>query len=92
MALAAKSGCNVVFGDLDAERGQQVARETGATFVKTDVVSYTDQLSLFEEALSRFGSVDHAAANAGIYEPKGPFSLSLDLESVKKVRRAVSRS
>lgn len=71
---------------MDSELGRQVADETGAIFIQTDVVKYSDQLALFKEGLARFGRVDHAIANAGIYEPKGLFDPDLDLESVQKVR------
>lgn len=79
---------NVVFGDLDAEKGNNVAAKTGAVFLKTDVTVYADQLALFKEALARFGSVDHAVANAGIYEPTGLYEASIDLESVQQVRES----
>jgi NAD(P)-dependent dehydrogenase (short-subunit alcohol dehydrogenase family) len=83
--LACKNGANVVFGDRNSELGEAVARETGATFVKADVSVYADQVALFEAAYRKHGRVDHAIANAGVYEPKGLFDHSLDLESVQKV-------
>ncbi|KAH7085895.1 hypothetical protein BKA63DRAFT_575252 [Paraphoma chrysanthemicola] len=84
--LAFKSGAHVVFGDLNEVLGRQVAAETGATFLNRNAAEYLDILNLFQEAHKRFGTVDHAVSNAGIYEPKpDPFDVSLDLESVKEV-------
>jgi NAD(P)-dependent dehydrogenase (short-subunit alcohol dehydrogenase family) len=83
--LARKHGANVVFGDLNSDLGDKLAKETGATFVQTDVTVYSEQLRLFREALEKHGKIDHAIANAGLYEPKEWFDPRLDLESVEKV-------
>jgi NAD(P)-dependent dehydrogenase (short-subunit alcohol dehydrogenase family) len=83
--LAAKSGAQVVFGDLNEELATQLAAETGAIFLKSNAAKYSDNLDLFQEAYEKFGSVDHAVANAGIYEPQDAFDVTLDLESVKEV-------
>ncbi|KIW77596.1 hypothetical protein Z517_10042 [Fonsecaea pedrosoi CBS 271.37] len=80
--LACENGAHVVFGDLQDELGGKVALETGATFVKTDVSKYKELLRLFDEAYKKHGAVDHAIANAGIYEPKGLFDPSTDLQSL----------
>ncbi|KAI8931833.1 hypothetical protein NX059_011469 [Plenodomus lindquistii] len=83
--LAANSGAHVVFGDLNVDLGQQVAAETGAIFVRGDASKYADLLGLFQEAYEKFGAVDHAIANAGIFEPRQDFfDAALDLESVKE--------
>ncbi|KAH7095539.1 putative 3-hydroxyacyl-CoA dehydrogenase [Paraphoma chrysanthemicola] len=84
--LASKSGAHVVFGDLNEVLGRRVAVETGATYLNSNAAEYLDILKLFQEAHKRFGAVDHAVSNAGIYEPKpDPFDVALDLESVKEV-------
>lgn len=84
--LARENGAHVVFGDLNSELGNKVAQETGATFVKTDASKYKELLGLFEQAYEKHGAIDHAIANAGIYEPKGLFDPLSDLQSLKKVR------
>lgn len=63
-----------------------MAQETGATFVKTDASQYQELLRLFDEAYKKHGAIDHAIANAGIYEPKGMFDPASDLQSLEKVR------
>lgn len=83
--LACENGANVVFGDLNSDLGEKVAKETGATFVQTNVTVYKDQLGLFREASRKYGKIDHAIANAGIYEPKGWYDPKLDAESVEEV-------
>lgn len=86
--VARAHGANVVFGDRDQVLGNKVAEAHGATFVPTDVTSYADQLNLFATALQKYGQVDHAIANAAIYEPDSWFSETADLESVQEVRSA----
>lgn len=78
----------MVFGDLNEALGSNLADETGATFVKTDVSVYDDQVRLFGAAYEKHGAVDHAIANAGIYEPPGLFDPSADLQSLAQVRQA----
>jgi NAD(P)-dependent dehydrogenase (short-subunit alcohol dehydrogenase family) len=75
-----------VFGDLNEALGGNLAQETGATFVKTDVSVYDDQVRLFDAAYTKHGAVDHAIANAGIYEPPGLFDPSADVPSLARVR------
>ncbi|PPJ50279.1 hypothetical protein CBER1_04887 [Cercospora berteroae] len=82
--VARAHGVNVVFGDRDQVLGNKVAEAHGATFVPTDVTSYADQLKLFATAFEKYGRVDHAIANAGIYEPDSWFPETADLESVQK--------
>lgn len=84
VACASAAGANVVFGDIDETLGRQVAARTGTIFVRTDVTIYADQLRLFEKAAAEFGTIDHAIANAGIFDPREWFDSSLSLESVQK--------
>lgn len=83
--VARAHGANVVFGDRDQVLGNKVAEVLGATFVPTDVTSYADQLKLFATAFEKYGRVDHAIANAAIYEPASWFPETADLESIRKV-------
>lgn len=78
-------GLEVVFGDVNVKMGEQVATSTGATFIKSGVTNYQDQLALFKAAYSKFGSIDHAVSVAAIYKPNGFFSPDLDLQTVEKV-------
>ncbi|KAF2011606.1 3-hydroxyacyl-CoA dehydrogenase [Aaosphaeria arxii CBS 175.79] len=67
--VAAASGAHVVFGDRNEQLGQEVAEKTGATFVKADVTQYADVLKIFQVAFEKYGKIDHAVANAAVYEP-----------------------
>lgn len=58
--------------------------------MKSNAAEYSDILDLFQKAYVKFGNVDHAVANAGIYEPKDAFDVALDLESVKEVNTKLS--
>ena len=64
-----------------------MASETGATFLRTDVTVYKDQVRLFRQAWEKHSRIDHAVANAGVYEPEGWFDPNLDLTGVEKVSR-----
>ncbi|KAF2493204.1 NAD(P)-binding protein [Lophium mytilinum] len=68
-------GATVIFGDINTEQGDQVARdvqkETGnknVHFVHCDVTDWQSQVNLFKEAvkLSPHGGIDTVVANAGI--------------------------
>lgn len=71
----ASNGANVIIGDIDALRGQQVVKDirkhTGSGdvhFVRTDVTDWQSQVTLFKEAvkLSHHGGIDTVVANAGV--------------------------
>lgn len=64
---------------------EQVATSTGATFIKSDLTNYQDQLALFKAAYSKFGSIDRAVSVAAIYKSNGFFSPDLDLQTLEKV-------
>ncbi|KAH9208508.1 hypothetical protein DL95DRAFT_311696, partial [Leptodontidium sp. 2 PMI_412] len=81
---ATKRGAQVVFGDINTELGERVASSSGAAFVKCDVTSYQDVLSLFKEALRKHGRIDHAVANAPVYEPPPLFEPTLTLQTIEK--------
>jgi len=68
-----KHGAKVVIGDLDVPGAQAVVstitKDGGkAVATKCNVVSWDDQLSLFELAFEKYGAVDIVIANAGITE------------------------
>ncbi|KAK4508729.1 hypothetical protein PRZ48_002468 [Zasmidium cellare] len=58
-------GAFVTFGDVDLARGEALAKELGAVFVKCDVLKWEEQLELFKKTLER-GGVDVVVANAGL--------------------------
>lgn len=67
----AKAGARVVLGDVQAERGEQVARqirEAGgqALFVAHDTSDEDQWIAFLDTALDRFGGLDILVNNAGI--------------------------
>ncbi|NUP50273.1 MAG: SDR family oxidoreductase [Catenulispora sp.] len=64
--LLAELGAGVVIADLDADRGEQTAREVGATFVRCDVSQAADCDAVVRAAVAAHGGVDVLFNNAGI--------------------------
>ena len=66
--LFLKEGARVVIADVDAERGEDLARTLGpaALFKKTDVANAHDIQSVVDFAVSRFGGLHVMFNNAGI--------------------------
>lgn len=62
----AAEGCRLMLGDLDAERGESVAKQLDAAFVATDVREYEQVEALVAAAVERFGRLDVLFNNAGI--------------------------
>ncbi|PSK56065.1 Carbonyl reductase family member 4 [Elsinoe australis] len=74
-------GCQVVIGDLDVDKGQQLqAKLPGIKFVKCDTTKWEDQLNLFREAASwaSDGRISHVVANAGIARKDDVFQYDGD--------------
>lgn len=67
-ALAAE-GASVVIADLDADRGEVVAKDLGdgAAFVRTDVSDPASAAALAAASVERFGGIDLLVNNAAIY-------------------------
>ncbi len=67
-ALAAE-GANVVIADMDAERGEVVAKDIGtaALFVRTDVAGVASADALAAATVEHFGGIDLLVNNAAIY-------------------------
>lgn len=65
----AAEGCHVVIADLDAAKGQALADELGARFVRTDVGSAADCDALVAAAVAAFGGIDVLVNNAGVAHP-----------------------
>ncbi|MFJ9692341.1 SDR family NAD(P)-dependent oxidoreductase [Kitasatospora sp. NPDC101183] len=64
--LLAELGASVLLADLDAERGEQAAKETGGVFARCDVSLRTDCERAVGTAVEAFGGVDVLFNNAGI--------------------------
>jgi NAD(P)-dependent dehydrogenase (short-subunit alcohol dehydrogenase family) len=82
----AEEGASVVIGDLDDDRGEEVAKEVGGTYVHADVTSKEQVDALFATARDTYGSVDVAFNNAGISPPEDDSILDTDLDAWRKVQ------
>jgi NAD(P)-dependent dehydrogenase (short-subunit alcohol dehydrogenase family) len=65
----------VVVADVNLERAQGVAKDTGAVAMRCDVSREADIQSLVAETKSRFGQVDIYMSNAGILGNRGGIDL-----------------
>jgi NAD(P)-dependent dehydrogenase (short-subunit alcohol dehydrogenase family) len=81
-----EEGAKVVIGDLDDERGGELAEELGIVYVHTDVTSKSDVGAMFAAAKNSFGSIDIAFNNAGISPPDDDSILTTDLEAWRRVQ------
>ncbi|MDH6131103.1 NAD(P)-dependent dehydrogenase (short-subunit alcohol dehydrogenase family) [Kitasatospora sp. MAA4] len=61
----AARGNQVVIADLDRDRGEALAAETGAYFVRTDVRDLAENEAAVAAAVERFGRLDVVHLNAG---------------------------
>jgi len=82
----AAEGARVVIGDIDAERGPQVADEVQGAFARTDVTDPESVAALFALAKGSYGSVDVAFNNAGISPPDDDSILTTGLEAWRRVQ------
>ncbi len=82
----AQEGATVVIGDVDKERGAEVAARVDGTFVQTDVTDKEQVDALFRTAKEHHGSVDVAFNNAGISPPEDDSILDTDLEAWRRVQ------
>ena len=84
--LLVTEGASVVIGDVDADAGQDLAREIGAAvaFKQTDVSDADQVQALVDFAVERFGGLDIMFNNAGIGSPLKRF-LPDDLEDFSRI-------
>jgi NAD(P)-dependent dehydrogenase (short-subunit alcohol dehydrogenase family) len=73
----AATGARVVVADVNAEGGEDTARQVRqaggeAIFVKTDVASAAEVRALIEETVGTYGRLDYACNNAGVEGPQAP--------------------
>jgi len=74
------AGGQVVIGDVDSARGEQVAGQVGGTFVPWNVTSEQDTMRAFEFAEESLGGIDSVFANAGSVGVTGPIEQTTLLE------------
>jgi NAD(P)-dependent dehydrogenase (short-subunit alcohol dehydrogenase family) len=79
-------GAQVVVGDIDDLRGEELGQEPGVTYVHTDVTSKEQVDALFATADDVYGSVDIAFNNAGISPPEDDSILDTDLDAWRRVQ------
>ncbi|KAJ7840393.1 hypothetical protein B0H14DRAFT_3696407 [Mycena olivaceomarginata] len=78
--LFARYGAKVVIGDVNGDAASKVVKEIrelggNAIYVQCNVLQWEDQITLFESAVSHFGSVD-VVVRAWFY-PQGPSRLTI---------------
>src|SRR5579884_2555742 len=88
--LLAERGAKVVVADLQADKGEVLAKELGGTFARTDV-TVTDQIIAAVEAARELGPLKSLVNCAGIgwatrtIGKDGQYSSAHDLDIYKKV-------
>ena len=82
----AQEGARVVTGDLDDERGPQVAAEVSGRYVPCDVTDAEQVDTLFRTAKQEFGSIDVAFNNAGISPPEDDSILQTGIDAWRRVQ------
>ncbi len=82
----AEEGAKVVIGDLDDDRGKEIAEQVRGTYVHADVTDKEQVDTLFRTAKDTYGSVDVAFNNAGISPPEDDSILETDLEAWRRVQ------
>ncbi|KAJ7854609.1 hypothetical protein B0H13DRAFT_1642331 [Mycena leptocephala] len=86
--LFARYGAKVVIGDVNGEAASKVVKEIrelggNAICVQCNVLQWEDQITLFESAVSHFGSVDVVIPCAGVSEHGDTCSGVLDYKDGK---------
>lgn len=91
--LMAAEGARVVLGDLQEDKGEEVARKIGdaAVFLPTDVSREQDVKALVDTAVERFGRLDVMFNNAGIVGAVGPID-EITLEEYEFTMAVLLRS
>jgi len=88
----AASGANVIIGDINVGKGdqlvQEVRKETGNQdlhFIPCDVTDWQSQVNFFKEAVRRstHGGIDTVVANAGIGDSEVTFERPGDLDAAE---------
>ncbi|HEX3002898.1 MAG TPA: 3-oxoacyl-ACP reductase [Angustibacter sp.] len=82
----ASEGALVVVGDVDDDRGPQVADEVGGRYVHCDVTDAEQVEAMFRTAKDELGSVDIAFNNAGISPPDDDSILQTGIDAWRRVQ------
>ena len=82
----AAEGALVVIGDVDDERGPEVAAQVQGRYVHTDVTSPGQVIALYAAAHHAYGRVDIAFNNAGISPPEDDSILDTNLDAWRRVQ------
>ena len=82
----AAEGALVVIGDIDDERGPEVATQIQGRYVRTDVTSPEQVTTLFATAHHAYGRIDIAFNNAGISPPEDDSILDTNLDAWRRVQ------
>jgi NAD(P)-dependent dehydrogenase (short-subunit alcohol dehydrogenase family) len=82
----AAEGARVLIGDIDDQRGPEVATEVGGTYLRTDVTDRANVDALFAAAKDTYGSVDIAFNNAGISPADDDSILTTELDAWRRVQ------
>lgn len=88
--LFVDEGAKVVITDINAEKGEQYAKELGdnALFVKQDVSNEDDWKKVVDTTVDKFGQLDILVNNAGITMAKSLFDVSVDdYEKIFKINQ-----
>ncbi|MEM6906933.1 MAG: SDR family oxidoreductase, partial [Pseudomonadota bacterium] len=81
-----REGARVIISDVTAEKGEATAAEIGCLYQRCDVTSRADVDALVARAVSEWGRLDIAVANAGIVHAVDPLELTeADYERVMAV-------
>jgi NAD(P)-dependent dehydrogenase (short-subunit alcohol dehydrogenase family) len=79
-------GAHVVIGDVDDERGPDLAEEIRGRYVHADVTDADQVATMFATANDAFGSVDVAFNNAGISPPDDDSILETGIDAWRRVQ------
>jgi len=79
-------GANIVIGDMDPVAGAKAAEEVEGIFVSVNVTEEAQVDNLFDEAVTKYGSLDIAFNNAGISPPDDDSIETTELPAWQKVQ------
>ncbi|MGH3360472.1 MAG: 3-oxoacyl-ACP reductase [Nocardioidaceae bacterium] len=82
----AEEGAHIVLGDIDDDRGAEIADKLDLTYAHVDVTDEQQVAALFRTAMDTYGSVDIAFNNAGISPPDDASILDTGLDAWRRVQ------
>ena len=82
----AREGSTVVLADVDDTRGQALAAELGALYVRCDVGDKTQVDAMVAQAIAAYGRIDVLVNNAGIFKAADFLDITeADFDAVLRV-------